>query len=134
MSYTSFVAALSGLSVAGVRRTYNAPPVQLSTADLPALFTTLPQGNTAIDTLGGTTGLRSMSCMVVVAIEPVKQSMQLTNYTATMTMLDAVESTLKAAAASNRVIDRWTLEATETPIGDSLYWAIVATVEGSEES
>ena len=122
------------MTVTGVKRTYTEPPTQISSADMPLLFPKLPEGSTAVDTLGQTTGIRDMTCDVVLAIEPVTQNRQSANYTTALTMLGNLETALVALAGSNKVIDRWTLQLTDDFVGASPCWCIVATVEGSEES
>ena len=95
MSYASFASTLTGITVTGVKRAYTAPPAQISTADLPALFPRLPQGNTAIDTLGRTSGLLSMTCDVVLIVEPVMQNRATANYTASLALMDALDTALR---------------------------------------
>ena len=51
MTYTEYAAMLSGLTIAGVTKAYSAPPTQLSTAQLPAMWPRLPSGETTIATM-----------------------------------------------------------------------------------
>lgn len=134
MSYATFVSAISGMAVTGVKRRYTEPPTQVSTADMPLMFPKLPEGNTEIATLGQDAGIRRMVCDLVLAVEPVTQNRQSANYTATMTLLDALEAALTTLAASDNTIDRWTLRMIDDFVGTSPCWCIVATVEGSEAS
>ena len=134
MSYATFVSALTGMSVTGVRRAYTSPPAQVSTADMPMLFPKLPEGSTEVDTLGNTTGIRRMTCDLVLAVEPITQNRQSANYAATLTLLDALETALIALAASDIRIDRWSVQMIDDLVGTSPCWCILATVEGSESS
>jgi hypothetical protein len=42
-----------------------------------------------------------------------------------------MQAAIVAEAASNMVIDKWTLRLAQDQIGDTVYWLIVATVTGS---
>jgi hypothetical protein len=65
MTYAEYVATLTALTVTGVTKRYSAPPSQLSTAQLPAMWARLPSGETAIASMGGQMGLPSLTCDLV---------------------------------------------------------------------
>ena len=131
MTYTEYVAILAGLDVAGVVKTYTAPPTQLSTAQLPAQWARLPSGETAIASMGGQMGLPSLTCDLVIAVEVIGQNTQPANYAKTLGLIDALQATL-ADEALGGVVDSWTLRLDAEQIGDAAYWVIVATVTGSD--
>lgn len=131
MTYTEYAAMLATLPVTGVVKAYNAPPTQLSTAQLPAQWPRLPQGETQIATLTGGAGLPSLTCDLVVAVEAYGQSTQPANYARCLTIIDALQAALTTEALDG-VVDSWQMRLELESIGDVGYWVIVATVTGSE--
>ena len=131
MTYTEYAAMLSGLDVTGVTKAYNAPPTQLSTAQLPAQWPRLPIGETTIATMTGATGLPSLSCDLVVAVETYGQNTQPANYAKALALIDALQTALTAEALGG-VVDSWNLRIDAEQIGDTAYWVLVASVTGSE--
>jgi hypothetical protein len=131
MTYAEYTAMLSGLTVSGVAKRFTAAPAQLSTANLPAQWPRLPQGNTEVSSLDGGAGLTTFVCDLVVAVEAVGQSTQPANWTKALQLIDAMQTAIVAEAAGNHVIDKWALRLAQDQIGDTVYWLIVATVTGS---
>jgi len=131
MTYTEYAAMLAGLDVTGVVKAYSAPPTQLSTAQLPAMWPRLPSGETTIATMTGAAGLPSLTCDLAVAVEVIGQNVQPANYAKALTMIDALQTALTAEAIGG-VVDSWNLRMDAEQIGDTAYWVIVATVTGSE--
>jgi len=131
MTYTEYVATLAGLVVTGVVKRYTSPPTQLSTAQLPAQWARLPQGETTIASMGGQMGLPSLTCDLVVAVEAMGQNTQPANYARALAIIDALQATL-ADEALGGVVDSWQMRLDAEQIGDAAYWVIVATVTGSE--
>lgn len=131
MTYTEYVATLAGLSVTGVVKAYTAPPTQLSTAQLPAQWARLPQGETTVASMGGQMGLPSFTCDLVIAVEAMGQNTQPANYARALAIIDALQATL-ADEALGGVVDSLTMRLDAEQIGDTAYWVIVATVTGSE--
>jgi hypothetical protein len=131
MTYTEYVAILAGLDVTGVVKVYTAPPTQLSTAQLPAQWARLPQGESTVASMGGQMGLPSFTCDLVIAVEAMGQNTQPANYARALAIIDALQATLVDEALNN-VADSWTMRLDAEQIGDTAYWVIVATVTGSE--
>jgi len=131
MTYTEYVATLAGLDVTGVVKVYTAPPTQLSTAQLPAQWARLPQGESTVASMGGQMGLPSLTCDLVVAVEAMGQNTQPANYAKALAIIDALQAAL-ADEALGGVVDTWTMRLDAEQIGDTTYWVIVATVTGSE--
>jgi len=131
VTYTEYVTTLAGLSVAGVVKTYTAPPTQMNTAQLPAQWVRLPSGETQVVTLAGGVGIPSFSCDLVIAVEAVSQNTQPVNYAKALALLDALQATLTTEALDG-VADSWSLRLDSEQIGTAWYWVIVATVTGSE--
>ena len=131
MTYTEYVATLAGLTVTGVVKAYSAPPTQLSTAQLPAQWARLPQGETTVASMGGQMGLPSFTCDLVIAVEAMGQNTQPANYARALAIIDALQTTLADEALSG-VVDSWQMRLDGEQIGDTAYWVLVATVTGSE--
>ena len=131
MTYTEYTAMLAGLDVAGVTKRYTSPPTQLSTAQLPAQSPRLPSGETQVATMSGAAGLPAFTCDLVVAVEAWQQNTQPANYAKALTVIDAMQTALTTEALEN-VVDSWQMRVDVEQIGDTAYWAIVATVTGSE--
>ena len=131
MTYTSFVNALSAITVAGVKRQYTAPPSQLSSADLPAMHPQLPEHTQDIISLASNTGLFVVMCELAIVIKANQQGTAAGNFAECLTMLDALNSALiDSTSALN--IDRWSMRQDGVTYGDTAYWTIVARVEASE--
>ena len=130
MSIKAFVDTLAAVDVAGVKRRHGYPPLQISTADLPASFVRPPSStyeplSTCTDTDN------EMTCSLVVAIEPTGQNTQPTNYARMLDMADA----LNAAQSTNRgslcSIVTWSISAQDTEpiiVGQTAYWGVTASV------
>ena len=130
MTYTSFVNALSAITVTGVKRQYTAPPSQLSSADLPAMHPQLPEHTQDVISISSNTGLFTAACELAIVIKANQQGTAAANFAECLTMLDALNSALiDNTSALN--IDRWSIRQTAVAYGDA-YWTIVARVEASE--
>ncbi len=132
MTYTEFVEHVAAVGVVGVHRSFGAPPNQLSTADLPAKWPRLPDGDSEIATFGDDLGLDTLRCDLVVAVEAVGQNTQPANYARCLQMVDGLQAGLTVAAQAGGVIDRWGLRLMADLVGQTPYWLIVASVTGSE--
>lgn len=129
-TYAGFIADLATLSVTGVTRVYDHPPAQLNTADLPSLYVRLPAGENQSVTLTALRGLRQATGEVAIAVEPVRQNQNEPNFETCVGLLDALED----AIATNALpfgIDQWSMRVAVDFVGDTAYWLIIATVQGS---
>jgi hypothetical protein len=135
MTLADFIADLSALVVTGVRKRFDAPPSQLSTAVLPVTYPRLPELNAEVVTFGGEMGLKGIACEFVVVVSPAAQDSSGNNFALTVTLLDALDTALIAARAGDdnlQYIDRWTVRQSVDEIGTTAYWTIVARVEASD--
>ena len=130
MTYAEYVATLTALTVTGVTKRYSAPPSQLSTAQLPAMWARLPSGTVEVVAMDGGAGLPSFTCDLVIAIEAMAQNTQPANYAKGIAVIDALQAALTTEALEG-VLDSWALRLDAEAIGDTAYWVIVATVTGS---
>ena len=131
MTYTSFVNALSAITVTGVKRQYTAPPSQLSSADLPAMHPQLPEHTQDVISILSNTGLFTVACELAIVIKANQQGTAAANFAECLTMLDALNDALTTNTAALN-IDRWAMRQDGVTYGDTAYWTIVARVEASE--
>ena len=131
MTYTSFVNALSAITVAGVKRQYTAPPSQLSSADLPAMHPQLPEHTQDVISIASNTGLFTAACELAIVIKANQQGTAAANFAKCLTMLDALNDALTTNTAALN-IDRWAMRQDGVTYGDTAYWTIVAKVKASE--
>jgi hypothetical protein len=129
-TYTEFVAAVAALDIDGVTRAYLQPPGQVSTADLPCSYPSLPTGGENPFTGDAAGGWPALRVDLVVLIESWAQSTRASNYTAAVAMMDAISEALRAAElAKSR--PRWTIRTEIVSIGDTPYWAVTCAVEAN---
>jgi hypothetical protein len=130
MTIKSFVDTLAAVDVAGVKRKHGYPPLQISTADLPASFVRPPSsGYGPISTCSDTDD--EMVCDLVVAIEPTGQNTQPANYARLLDMADALNGAMKNNRGSLGAIVTWTIAAQDTEpiiVGQTAYWGVTASV------
>lgn len=125
----TFYYALSRMTVTGVARNYEYEPDSLATADLPALWVTLPDGDngqasnwaTACEATG-----KSRTARVIVAVEAAGQDTPAPNTRAVLKIMDALEAALDALAYP---FVEYTMSGSE-PIVTALtqYWGVTANV------
>jgi hypothetical protein len=130
-TYTAFVAALAGLTVTGVTSNFTAPPKQINTADLPALYPRLPQGTEGPMTAEGQGGWPQLTAEVVIIIEPVGQNLQPTNFAAAVTLIDALSTALRSTNLAKSK-NRWTIRQQIVNYGsETNYWTLIASVSAN---
>lgn len=130
MTYSSFLSALSSLVVTGVTKQFGEPPAQLNSAQLPAQYVALPDGNANVATLASNTDTLTITVELRIVIEPLGQNMQSANWTKTTALLDALQTALVGSVDALQ-LDEWRIGVQVASIGDAAYWVIVATVTGS---
>jgi len=131
-TYSAFVTSLAGLTVTGVRTKQAFPPVAHNSGDMPLMYPRWPRAENGNITLAGNRGLKQGTCELVIAISPVLQGTNQSNYAAAIALVDALETAL-AAAILGLGIDEWSI-AVEMDTGaeaDSPEWRIVALVTAS---
>ena len=129
-SIETFVEEVGQLVISGVTRQYIYPPLQISTADLPASFVRPPRTAHAqlatCDEVGDV-----FTVQLVIAIEPTGQNVQPSNYAALLTMLDNVNTALKGATFTNLLPASWTLAAQDSQpiiLSNAAFWGVIATI------
>lgn len=132
-TYTAFVTALAAMTVTGVTRKYTAPPASLGTADLPASFPMLASGNEVQLVFGNGNvggGQSNLICDLVFAIEPVGQGTQIQNFTAALTLIDAIVTASKALTRPTAGPCAFNLKIGIVAVAGNDYWAIIESWTG----
>ena len=130
LTFASFATALGTLTVTGVTA-LTSPPQRIPSGNLPIGYPRLPTGENRMATFTGIPDLDQLTCEYVVLVEAAGLSSLSANYTDSITIIDRVQAALKAEMAANLVIDSWAIRMDIELIGDTPYWAIVVTVQGS---
>ena len=126
-TYAAFVAYLAALTVSGVTRKFTYPPASLTTADLPAQWPQLPKGEESALTFQTEGGWPTLTCDLVVALEPAAQDTQSANFTAATAMLDKISTALRGADIGRAPLE-WRMEVAGVVVSGERYWAVVAHV------
>lgn len=126
----TFIAAIQGMTVAGVTRHYDEPPLSLNTADLPAAFPELPTGSRVepVSTCIPDAKVRTMG--FVIALEPVGQSTNKTTYATIAGMLDNLETALDALDTGMVFTEYAITVLSSYLVAGTEYWALDATITG----
>jgi len=129
-SFDTFVERLHAMSVTGVTRATRNPPDQLNTTDLPWKFLRLPQGQEGPMTAEGEGGWPTHRAEVVILVEPVLMSTQPANFDLGVDLSDNLSIAFRATPLAQSK-NRWTIRLSQVAITDTVWWALVATVEAS---
>lgn len=131
-----FIAAIQALTVTGVTRHYDEPPTSLNTADLPAAFPLMPSGALGEKSLSCWASNKTRSMGYVVAIEPVGQDTQASNYGKLAAVMDNMEAAFdgleKSQGGSLANFIEYEMAAEIFEVSGKAYWAIVATVNARD--
>lgn len=130
LTYASLISELSGLTITGVTVGTH-PPARIPSGNLPIAYPRLPSGEQAAAAFDGTGGLDVLTCDFVVLTETAAQNLQITNYADCVTYMDRLTTALKSAMTTSKVIDGFTVRMDIELIGETAYWAIIATVRAS---
>jgi hypothetical protein len=133
-TYSTFIAAIAGMTVSGVTRKYTEPPASISTADLPCSFPMLPSGADTVLTFGnaGVVGGQqsSFTCDLVFAYEAMGQGTQNQNFGGLVTLMDAVVTASRALTRPTQGPMTYSLRVAPVSVAGNDYWAIVETWTG----
>ena len=94
-TYASFVTALTGMTVSGMKNMYATPISKADTAQLPCLFPMTLLGESRMAIQGGSAHHNVRTVPLVVLMNPVGASNLAQDFSATQTMLDALDAALK---------------------------------------
>lgn len=130
MTYAEAVAALTGKTYAGVRRVLGYEPSSVGAGDMPLLFPTLVNGRQAVAVFGGLADLPTLRVTLVLLIESMQSGTAQSRFERGVAFLDVLQAALLVDANTTGV-DNVALRLEQLPIGETVYWAIVAEVEVS---
>ena len=130
VTFASFASTLGSLSVAGVTA-QAVPPQRIPSGILPIGYSRLPLGENKRSVLTSEPDLDQVTCDYVVLVEAAGQNTLPNNYAGTIAIMDLVHAALKATMAANHIVDGWNIRMDIEVIGETPYWAVVATVRGS---
>lgn len=130
LTFASLSSALSALTITGVT-VKASPPQRIPSGDLPIAYPRFPNGEQASAAFNGAEGLDVVACDFALLVETAGQNTNVVNYADTITYMDRLNAALKTAMTTNRVIDGWSMRMDIELIGETAYWAIIATVRAS---
>ena len=131
-TYVEYVDGLEALVVTGVARRYTSgPPLSLNTADLPAQWAQLPEGESEAMVLGDASGSRwpTFSADLIIALEAVGQSTGGVNFDATVAMLENLRTRLERTDLTEAPLS-WAMRQAIVTVAGQDFWAIVCAVIG----
>jgi hypothetical protein len=135
-TFASLVTSISGLTITGVNTTFDYTPESIGNADLPASFVRLPSGDVGFSPADCLASQKVRTIELVVLIKPVGLETAEQNFSDTVTMLDSVDTAVGTWAylpAQNGIAITYSLSTSgDAPeiVGDSSYWAVIATIQG----
>lgn len=127
-SFATFYNAFRDLSVTGVT-SLNTPPLSAPTAKLPLKWVDMGGAELGPFRAKVYDGWPILRCRVVVLMVPAGQDLTAQRWTDSITMMDTLNTAIKAMTAPCRGNLSWTMSL-EPNLDDSGYFAVVATVEG----
>jgi len=133
MAFTTmaaFSAAVTALSITGIKHAYAYPPATINAADCPLSFPNIPELGEEVMALDGSTGLAAGRLELIVLVRDASISMNQTVYADTLALIDAINTTLTANTITLG-LDRWTIRQEENQAGVGTFWALVVTLEAS---
>lgn len=131
-TYSSFVNALEALTVTGVTtKLTSSAPRALNGADLPVQWVAAPSGGESAITAGTEGGWPTLRADLIIAYEAVGQDTGPANFVATVTMMDNVATTLRAATTLCGGPLTWETKIAIVTVAGVAYWAVITSVEGS---
>lgn len=134
-TYSTFIAAIDGMTVSGVVRKFTEPPASINTADLPCSFPMLPSGGDAVITFGngaavGGGQLPNFVCDMVYAYEAMGQGTQGQNFAGIVTLMDAIVTASRALTRPTAGPMTFSLRVAPVNVSGNDYWAIIETWSG----
>lgn len=128
-TFTTFLGNLGDLAISGVSiRMDYVPP---SLADLPCQWVQLPTGDEAPLTFDGSGGWPTMRAQLVIAVVAAAQGTPSQNWAATVAIMDAALTTMRAVAigALGQGKPTWTIRGPLTvTVNETDYWGAIVDV------
>lgn len=131
-TYVEYVDGLEALVVSGVTHRYtDGPPGALNTADLPAQWVQLPEGESEAMVLGDAVSSRwpMFNADLIIALEAVGQNTGGANFDAAVTMLENLRTRLELTDLTEAPLS-WAMRQAIVTVAGQDFWAIVCAVRG----
>lgn len=132
-TYRSFVDGIINLDITGIDADNNYDRIPSQVSNLPARFIRLPQGNEGPLTADGEGGWPRLRCDIVILVEAAHQNYDKPNYDLTITLIDALCTTLRAVSPGDICKSKlsWTITPQLYQLNDVTYWSIIAQISGN---
>jgi hypothetical protein len=127
-TYASLVEDLAGMSVTGLVRAYTAPPGNVNSADLPALWPMLPEGDNEAPAFGGTADRRTMTVELWCAVKPSAHASSAERYAALTPIMEALHDALCDLNGAAAYALEWRLRGGVLGWGGMDYVGVIASV------
>ncbi|RLC82300.1 MAG: hypothetical protein DRJ03_19240 [Chloroflexi bacterium] len=131
-TYIEYVDGLEAIEISTVKRRFlHGPPRSLNTADLPAQWVQLPEGESEAMVLGDAAGSRwpVFSADLIIAMEAVGQDVARANFDGTVALMEAVRSALENTDLTEAPLS-WTMRQAIVTVAGNDYWGVVCSVKG----
>ena len=129
-TYTSFVSDLVNMSVTG-QTSLSAPPASI-TGKTPVRWPMPPSGDSAALVMGGDGYQRTMRVELRVAVQALGQGTLGSEYTATLTALDNLETALQTLHATSAYQMAWTFTMSMVEVGNTSYYGLTCLVTATD--
>ena len=129
LSNANFLAAIQGMTITGVTRHYDNPPLSLNTADLPAAFPLWPGADMLDLPFSCLDTGRTRTIGFVVCIEPSGQGTSALTYARFAALMDNLETAINTAFTTSVNFYTYSMSTLPNyPVGDNDYWSILVTI------
>jgi len=132
-TFAEFAADLTGMTVTGIKRVYVTPPESLNSADLPALFPMLPEGEQAPLTFGTSEYSGSRMLELWVPVKAAAQGTLAEAYVALTTLMDNLDDALRTLDATVPYRLTWNVRASLLTVAGTDYRGAVVTATAEED-
>lgn len=129
MTVAAKYSTLKALSISGVTTSFDAPPNIINNADLPCKYVRLSQGENAVALLDNKFGLKQYGYEIVIVLEAVTLSDNVTNQNALLTLVD---NAIPALEAITDIIN-YSFNIEIVRINEALYWGCLIDCTMIEE-
>ena len=128
-TYVSFISTVAGVTITGVTTKLDYTPLAGHTPDVPVSFPRLPGGvrnhQTSTTCMGDQ---KERACDLVIALEPMGQGTEETNFDATIAMMDYVETALDTLYTGGSYDFTYEITAGAEFVGEVNHWAVIASL------
>jgi len=129
-TFRTFIDNLEALEVTGVTRRFTQGPPAEASDDLPFQYVRYPRGNQSAIVFGSLGGSPEMVAELVICVEAVAQNTQPVNFDATVDMMDAVNTAIRAKdrcwPAAGPV--SWDIRMGIDTVAGFDHWAVITTI------